>query len=93
MGIVPAKPHYYFGKVLKIGMVREPDVVALQNVLKYENLFPANQSSTGNYLEVTRRAVEAFQRKYQVADVVELDQVRGNTVGLKTLALLNKLYK
>ena len=92
MGVVPAKPKYKFTRVLELGMMNDADVVALQNVLKFENMFPANHSSTGNYFEITRKAVEKFQRKYEVASEAELVATRGERVGEKTIAVLNKLY-
>lgn len=92
MGVDPAKPKYKFTKVLNYGLLVDADVVALQNILKYENFFPANQSSTGNYYEVTRKGVLAFQQKHQVASPEELLSVDGRTVGVKTLEKLNLLY-
>lgn len=67
-------------------------VKMIQDILKYENLFPINISSTGYYGEITRKSVLAFQRKYQVAGEDELNSLNGKRVGLKTIAKLNSLY-
>lgn len=68
------------------------DVVALQNILKYEGMFPTNIKSTGYYGAVTAKAVDSFQRKYLVAPVEELNSLQGRNVGPKTIAKLNELY-
>jgi len=85
------KPKYTFTKELRFGQT-DPDIVALQNVLKYEGLFPANTGSTGYYGSVTADSVLKFQKKYQVASDAELDQLAGKVIGPKTLAKLNELY-
>lgn len=74
------------------GMKGSPDVIQLQDILKYEGLFPLNTDSTGNYLEVTRKAVLQFQIKHKVADMTELISLNGRKVGPKTLSKLNELY-
>lgn len=62
-----------------------PDVIALQNVLKYEGLFPTNVESTGYFGSVTRKSVADFQAKYGIAPVE-------GYAGRKTRAKLNELY-
>lgn len=88
------KPCYRFNKVMGMGYeANDPvDVKALQDVLKYEGLFPTNIDSTGYYGSITTKGVAAFQEKYQVADKLELIAVAGKRVGDKTLAKLNELY-
>lgn len=88
------KPHYKFTKVMGLAYPtnEEVDVKALQNILKYEGLFPANTDSTGYYGSITAKAVLAFQRKYKVVDELELVTLAGKRVGDKTLAKLNELY-
>jgi len=88
---VIVKPQHNFLKVLTFGM-KDPDVAALQDVLKYEGLFPTNVDSTGLYGAVTAKGVLAFQKKYKVAPDSELDPLGGRRVGVKTLAKLNELY-
>jgi len=88
IGVVPAKPQHRFTGNLEYGMQANPDVIALQDILKYEGLFPANQSSTGNYYEITRKAVLAWQIKHGVPT----DGLEGRLVGVKTKKELNRLY-
>jgi len=88
MGIDPAKPKYSFTRNLEYGMTGDVDVIALQNILKYEGLFPANVDSTGNYYEITRKAVLAWQEKHGVPT----DGLQGRLVGVKTKRELNRLY-
>lgn len=92
LGIKPNKPKHTFGKVLVYGMINDSDVAALQDVLKFEGFFPANHASTGNYFEITRRAIDEFQRFHEIASVEELNELKGRTVGKKTLSVLNKKY-
>jgi hypothetical protein len=89
---LPNKPRYTFTKTLTLSDVRELDVIALQNILKHEGLFPSNVDSTGIYGAVTAKAVLAFQKKHKVAPDTELDLLQGRRVGEKTLDKLNELY-
>ena len=89
---ITPKPKHSFSMALKYNMRKKVDVVALQDILKYEGLFPIKQASSGNYLELTRKGVLAFQRKYKVAPESELVELQGKSVGPKTLAKLNELY-
>jgi hypothetical protein len=73
-------------------MEKDADIVALQNILKYEGLFPLNIDSTGNYYALTMAGVLAFQIKYNVANPGELNQLQGRQAGPKTLEKLNELY-
>jgi hypothetical protein len=68
------------------------DVRKLQDILKYEGLFPQNVESTGYYGSVTAKAVLEFQLKYAVASVTELKALGGKVCGSATLDKLNKLY-
>lgn len=87
----PLKPKYTFKKDLVKGD-RNPDVKALQDILKYEGFYPKNMDSTGYYWSVTAKAVYDFQVKHKVAPMAELDSLKGNRVGAKTRAKLNELY-
>jgi peptidoglycan hydrolase-like protein with peptidoglycan-binding domain len=62
----------------------------LQERLKVEGYFPTHIDSTGYYGEITRQAVEKYQRANKVAEEWELNLVSGKVVGLKTLKALNK---
>ena len=88
---VNPKPKYNFTKVLTFGTT-DPDVKALQDILKYEGTFPKNVNSTGYYGSVTAKGVFDFQVKHQVAPLGELQSLKGHRVGSKTLAKLNQLY-
>lgn len=90
--VEPEKPHYTFNRDLEFSAnptVADPDVVALQNILKYENLFPTNVESTGYFGAITKVAVGKFQEKYSIAMPADLGYGR---VGPKTRAKLNAIY-
>lgn len=103
----PGKPKYTFVKPLvfiswdsaknqpadvALHESQKADVVALQNILKYEGHFPSNASSTGYYGSITAKAVYAFQVAHKVAPLSELDSLRGRRVGEKTIKALNEIY-
>lgn len=77
------KPKYNFTKNLDFGMT-DPDVKALQDVLKYEGFFPTDRESTGYFGALTKSGVLEFQKKYGI------DQV--GRVGPLTRSKLNELY-
>ena len=85
------KPIYIFLNTLRVGD-RNNDVVVLQDILKYEGLFPTNVESTGNYFGITSRSVYDFQVKYNVAGMEELNSLAGTITGPKTRKKLNELY-
>ncbi len=68
------------------------DVQKLQDILKKEGLLPTSIDSTGLYYTITKKAVKAFQLKYQIASLEEINQVDGMSVGPKTIKKLNELY-
>ena len=88
------RPKYTFLKTLQFSPVFtvDADVKALQDILKYEGLFPANVSSTGYYGAVTAKAVLAWQKKYAIDTDAALEQLQGKIVGPKTRAKLNSIY-
>ncbi len=67
------------------------EIIKLQDALKKESLFPANLPSTGYYGNITKNAVYAFQIKYSVAPLNELNTLKGGRVGDKTIAKLNSM--
>lgn len=83
--------NHTFSETLHFGDT-SADIAALQHALKYEGLFPQNVGSSGYYGNITAKAVLAFQKKYKVAGVVELDNLAGRVVGPKTIAKLNELF-
>ena len=66
-----------------------PAVVALQNCLKFEGVFPKNVDSSGYYGSVTRTAVEQFQIRYGIAGPGEAGFGR---VGPRTRGELNRIF-
>ena len=80
---------YIFTKIMRFGE-RSSEVMRLQDRLKLEGYFPTHIDSTGYYGEITRQAVEKYQRANNVASEWELNLVQGRIVGPKTLKLLNK---
>ncbi|MFA7662639.1 MAG: peptidoglycan-binding domain-containing protein, partial [Patescibacteria group bacterium] len=80
---VSVKPKYTFNKNLAFGMT-DPDVKALQDILKYEGLMATNIESTSYYGSITRASVVAFQTKYGIDPL--------GMVGPQTRAKLNELY-
>lgn len=85
------KPHHRFSTTLSYGQTN-PEVRILQDILKYEGLFPLNTDSTGYYGGVTAHSVLKFQKKYEVASSAELDSLQGMVVGPKTITQLNLLF-
>lgn len=90
--IVPKKPKYRFSVPLLYGQTSY-GIKMLQDILKYESLFPLNIESTGYYGAITAKGVIAWQRKHQVAPESELNTLQGKRVGMKTINKLNNLYK
>lgn len=60
------KPKYTFNNDLVFGM-NNFEVAKLQDILKYEGLFPTNVASTGYYGNETANGVERFQIKYGIS--------------------------
>ena len=79
------KPHHTFTQWMKRGD-KNDDVVALQEILKYEGVFPTNVDSTGLYGSVTQRGVWLFQQKYLATNN------KGKQAGPATITKLNELY-
>ena len=85
------KPQFTFQTPLLYGQSNY-SIKALQDILKYENLFPTNIDSTGYFGAITAKGVLAFQIKHNVAGLNELNQLGGKRVGIKTISALNLLY-
>lgn len=88
----PQKPVWNFNRDLEWGLKDDADVRALQDVLKYEQLFPVDQESTGNYFGMTMSAVQAFQKKHNIISYGTPDTTGYGRVGPKTRTKLNALY-
>jgi hypothetical protein len=63
------KPTYQFARDLKYGMVGDPDVVKLQEVLSYLKYFPSSVDFTGNFYGMTLKAVKDFQEANGITPV------------------------
>ena len=88
-------PYHSFSRPLEFDITLskiDVDVASLQEILKYEGLFPTNLASSGIYGAVTANAVLKFQKKYFVDSDIELDKLQGRRVGAKTLSVLNRHY-
>lgn len=88
---VLSKPQFTFTKSLSLGM-NNSDVKELQNILKFEGLFPTIQPSTTYYGPITAKAVKDLWVKYSIATPEEIKTLAGKTVGPKTIAFLNSKY-
>jgi hypothetical protein len=88
------KPKHNFTKQLHFSPNYnvDEDVKRLQDILKYEGLFPLNIACTGYYGSITSKGVYKWQIKHEVADKQELDALGGRSCGPKTIAKLNELY-
>jgi len=88
------RPRHTFNRDLKFSSVYAVDseVVWLQNILKYEGLFPNNVASTGYYGATTAESVLKFQRKYKVASDKELIALGGKVFGPETRKKMNEVY-
>ena len=89
-----SRPVHKFDRTLQFSpsFMIDSDVKFLQDILKYEGLFPANTTSTGYYGAITAKAVLAWQKKYKVDNETVLNELQGKVVGPKTRAKLNALY-
>lgn len=86
--IQPDKPYHTFNVDLEYGQ-KNDEIVFLQDILKYEGLFPKNIESTGYFGSVTTTAVQEFQIKYKISG----KNLPGfGRVGPKTRVKLNELY-
>lgn len=85
------KPKFTFTKTLNLGM-NNSDVKQLQNILKFEGLFPNTTESTTYYGNITAKAVKELWIKYGIANTQEISKLAGKTVGPKTISWLNKKY-
>ena len=85
------KPKYEFNNNLQYGLLENPEVVKLQDVLKWFGYFPLNVTSTGNYYSITAKAVLDWQIKYNVDTLEELERLRGHYFGVKSRTKMNEL--
>lgn len=86
------KPKFKFTKPLFFGLRNNEEVKMLQDMLKYEELFPQKIESTGNYLQITGKAVRDWQVKHGIMDFANEKDTRKVRFGSKSVSLANKLY-
>jgi hypothetical protein len=82
------KPKYTFTVDLVMYQTNA-DIAALQNILKYEGFFPVNTESTGYFGAITKKGVQLFQDKYDIAHAGNAGYGR---VGPATRLKLNEIY-
>lgn len=90
-GVTP-KPRHTFKMPLWYGLMNNTDVVALQDILKYEGFFDLNTPSTGNMLQMTCSALRKSQMSNGINDFANEPDVRKVRFGPKSIALYNSLY-
>ena len=81
---------YSWEQNVKVG-TRGDDVKNLQIALKIIGTFPFNQPVTDYFGNITKGAVQAFQREYKVASEADIVSANG-MLGPKTREVLNKLF-
>lgn len=88
----PDRPVHTFLRDLEFSPVynEDPEVVILQDILKYEGCFPQNVQSSGYYGSVTKTSVGKFQLKHGVVN--SSNDAGFGRVGPLTRAKLNELY-
>lgn len=84
--VVPPKPpfRHFFAYDMQFGD-RRNDVVALQDALKIDSVFPKNIISTGYYGYITKESIRQFQLKHQIQPAVGI-------CGPRTREVLNTLF-
>ncbi len=83
------RPTHIFNSDLELNM-QGPEVVALQDFLKYDGDFPTNIQSTGYYGSITFDSVGKFQEKY---GIVKKGEAGYGRTGPKTREKINELSK
>lgn len=84
-------PKYTFNRDLYYGLVNDPDVKKLQEVLYLMGFFPSNDYFTGNYYSLTRKAVLDFQLANKV--IATKDEAGAGRFGPKTRNVMNNILK
>ncbi len=87
----PLVPQFTFSNPLHFGDSNF-SVKTLQDILKVEGFFPLSVASTGQYGNITRVGVLAWQKKHNIATPAEIEALNGMTVGPETIAALNVIY-
>lgn len=85
------KPKHSFITPFEFGSTSD-HVKALQEILKYEGLYPTNIEATGYYGAITATGVLKWQVEHNVAPITVLAPLAGRRVGTKTIVSLNQIY-
>lgn len=88
IGQLPTRPKVHLAVDLEFGM-NHPDVRALQEVYKYEGLFPANHPGSTFFHNITLDCTKRYQVRYGIAGPGDPGYGR---VGPKTRASINSQY-
>ena len=84
----PVKPKYTFNLDLQFEITHD-DVKSLQDILRFEGMFPVNTQSTRYFGSITFKGVQQFQVKYWINSAGSPGYGR---VGPITRSKLNQLY-
>lgn len=85
------KPHYHFYKAMTFGM-RNLDVKALQDILKYEGFFDSGIPSTGYFGSITAQALKDWQISHAILDFQNEMNMTKIRFGAKCINLMNAIY-
>lgn len=88
----PPAPVHRFIRNLEYGMMNDPDVRALQDILKYEGYLAKDTPSTGNYLNLTAQAVKRLQLAHGLVTQWHATLYGGKYCYEITRAYLNRKY-
>ena len=83
------KPKFTFQNPMSFGQSNY-SIKMLQDILRYEGLFSVK--SSGFFGTITANALFKWQVKHQVASPEELNSLKGQRAGVKTIAKLNEIY-
>lgn len=88
------RPHHIFNVDLEFSPTfnTQSDVVALQDILKFEGCMPTNVDSTGYFGALTLAAVQKLQLKHGIVTSGTPETTGFGRVGPKTRAYLNATY-
>jgi hypothetical protein len=89
--VAPVTPHYRFNMPLSYGQ-KGTDIVALQDVLKYEGFMSSKVLSTGYFGDVTATALKAWQVFHGLNDFANESDLTKIHFGSKSIAVANNLY-
>lgn len=90
--VEPQKPVYHFLLPLEYGLMNDPAVKSLQDMLKYEGFLLSSIPSTGNFLNYTAWAVRKWQLFHGLTDFQNETNPANIRFGYKSIAVANNLY-